>query len=178
MRSRRSSGSRPRRLLGGGSAGGIDRLRRHLADLIAQRYDAIHAAQAKRRTDGLLDELEMTYSLGEEIESKGEVELDAALRELHESRGKVARLTEEQDAVFAHRIQRTEHQLSERMTAFQTELERRLLEAVRVLERPEEEPTEGRADELMAAVITPSLVDTADREMPFLRQPSRRAMNV
>ena len=154
--------------LRGGSASGIGGLRRRLADLIAQRYDAIHAAQAKRRIAGLLDELEMTYSLREEIESKGEVELDAALRALDESRGKVARLTEEQDAVFAHSIQRTEHQLSERMTAFQTELERRLLEAVRVLERPEEEPTEGRADELMAAVITPSLVDTAEREMPVL----------
>ena len=154
--------------LAGGSAGGIDTLRARLSDLVEHRYDAIHAAQAKRRIAGLLDELETTYAMRAEIAAKGEAELDAALRELDESRSEVARLSEEQDAVFAHRIQTTEHRLSDRMRAFQSELERRLLEAVKVLERPDEEPTERRADELMDAVITPALVETADREMPVL----------
>ena len=154
--------------LRGDPASGVGQLRERLTALVETRYESIHAAQSLRRAGALLDELETTYALRAEIAARGESELDSVLRALERSRGEIARLAEEQDALFAHRIQMTEHRLGDRMREFQTELKQRLLAALKVMERPEEEPTERRADELMAAVIAPALAEAAQRETPVL----------
>ena len=161
--------------LRGEPGSGVEGLRRHLVELIDTRYDAIRSAQSLRRVEALLAELETSYAVRTEIASRGERELDDAPQRLKTSRQEVERLTQEQDAIFSHRIQTAEHGLSDDMWALQAELEKLLLGVVDELDAADGEVTESLVDERFFAVLGLRLAEAADAEGRLLQSTLREA---
>ena len=161
-------GTSAKTALQGGLGSGVPELRERLSELVEARYESIHAAQSARRVEALLDELETTYAVRAEIVDRGEQDLNAALSELRQSRKRVERLAEKEDAVFAHRIQAAERRLSEHMLAFKARLQKDLLAVVDEIDRPDEAPSEDRVDERFSAVIAPLLGEAVETEGSIL----------
>jgi len=147
-----------RQALEGGRADGVPRLQEYLTTLLERRHDAIRRNQSDRRVRRLLDELELSYAVQREIAGSAEEKLSLALGELKAARKRIGRLAEEQDAIFAHRIQAAERKLSDEMSAFRRTLEADLLREVDVLaETPGLD--EERVDEVLRRTIARLLAD-------------------
>jgi hypothetical protein len=136
----------------GESADGIAALREYLTALLEQRHEAIRRSQSERRVRRLLDEIEMNYTVQREVAESAQEKLEHALEELETTRRRISGLAEEQDGIFAHRIQAAERKLSEDMDAFRRRLEAELLADVEAL-ADEEELDEKRVDEVMRGTI-------------------------
>ena len=156
--------------LQGAAASGVPELRARLSEILKTRYREIYAAQSARRVRAVLDELEIRYTVRAEVAGRGEYELQVALEQLEKSRAEIARLAEEQDAIFAHRVKAIERGLGERMRGFQQRLEEALLAALKAIEGPGEEARERRVDEIMSEVIASLLSMAMPREVAVVRK--------
>ena len=136
-------------------ADGVPRLQDYLTALLERRHDAIRRDQSDRRVRRLLDELQMSYAVQREVAGSAEEKLTHALRELEGARERIARMAEEQDAIFAHRIQAAERKLSDEMSAFRQTLEAALLGEIEGL-AGERKLDEQRVDEVLRSTIEAS----------------------
>jgi len=144
-----------------GGADGVPRLREYLAALLEERYEAIRRTQSERRVRRLLEELEMSYAVQREVAGSAREKLEDALRELRATRKAIARLAEEQDAIFAHRIQAAERQLSDHMTTFRRRLEARLVGDVEALS-----DVDGLDEERVDQVMRGAIEELLEEELP------------
>lgn len=157
-----------------GGADGVPRLRDYLVALLEQRYEAIRRTQSERRVRMLLEELQMSYAVQRQVAGSAEEKLEDALRELRATRKAIARLAEEQDGIFAHRIQAAERQLSDDMSAFRRRLEARLVSEVEAL-TDEAGLDEERVDQVLRGAIEELLEEELPKQGAALEAVVREA---
>jgi len=150
-----------------GGADGVPRLRAYLDALLERRYEAIRRSLSDLRVGRLLDELEMSHAVQREVAGSAEEKLARALRDLEAARERIGRLAEEQDAIFAHRIQTAERGLSDEMSAFHRTLEAALLAEVEGL-AGEPELDEQRVDQVLRSTIERLLAERIESQSAAL----------
>jgi GTP-binding protein EngB required for normal cell division len=158
-------------------AGGMDDLRSGLHALLDERYEALQASHSERRVRTLLDELETERLVLAEVAGRGERELGVALEQLTASRSDIARLADEQSAVFDHRVRAIERSLGERTVAFRRELEDSLLQAVSSVLDGTGPRDENAVDEALAAAIDAALRARVTTEGARLQQELHTAVH-
>jgi predicted GTPase len=160
----------------GQADGGIEALRRHLTMILERRYETILTRQSSRRIARLLDELQTSYSVRNEIARRSVDQLEQALARIEQVRARVRQTAEDQDAVFAHKVKQIERRIGERAAAFQAELQAALEARLpQVQEELGERATEHTIDEAFYQTIAERLKTQGEREGVAIAQELRAA---